>query len=115
MKNSWDTPKPAAGFHAGDDARERGVLGSPARAPVGGVVGERRGDGGAARENATPWHLCGIRPLVLGYPKNSSKFPTAVKSNSFPTILGPSVLAPRVLDDWRESFLNFVLEKLKVS
>ena len=38
----------------------------------------------------------------LGYPKNSSKFSTAVKSNSFPTVLGPSVLAPRVLDDWRE-------------
>ena len=35
---------------------------------------------------------CGIRPLVLGYPKNSSKFSTAVKSNSFSTILGPSVV-----------------------
>ena len=43
--------------------------------------------------------LCGIPPLVLGYPKNSSKIPTAVKSNSFPTILGPFVFAPRVLDD----------------
>jgi len=43
--------------------------------------------------------LCEIPPLVLGYPKNSSKFSTAVKSNSFPTTLGPSVLASRVLDD----------------
>ena len=43
--------------------------------------------------------LCGIPPLVLGYPKNSSKISTAVKSNSFPTILGPFVFAPRVLDD----------------
>ena len=54
--------------------------------------------------------LCGIPPLVLGYPKNSSKFSTAVKSNSFPTILGPSVLALRVLDDWREIPQKFVLE-----
>ena len=38
--------------------------------------------------------LCGIPPLALGYPKNSSKFSLAVKSNSFPTILGPFVLAP---------------------
>ena len=44
-----------------------------------------------------------IPPLVLGYPKNSSKFSTAVKSNSFLTILGPSVFALRVLDDWREN------------
>ena len=43
--------------------------------------------------------LCGIPPLVLGYPKNSSKISTAVKSNPFPTILGPFVLTPRVLDD----------------
>ena len=43
--------------------------------------------------------LCRIPPLVLGYPKNSSKISTAVKSNSFPTILGPFVFAPRVLDD----------------
>ena len=35
----------------------------------------------------------------FGYPKNSSKISTAVKSNSFPTILGPFVFAPRVLDD----------------
>jgi len=42
---------------------------------------------------------CGIPPLVLGYTKNSSKFSTAVKSNSFRTILGPSVLALRGLDD----------------
>jgi hypothetical protein len=41
----------------------------------------------------------GIRPLVLGYPKNSSIFSTAVKSNTFPTILGPFVFAPRGLDD----------------
>ena len=46
--------------------------------------------------------LRGIPPLVLGYPKNSSKISTAVKSNSFPTILGPFVLAPQGLDDWRE-------------
>ena len=48
--------------------------------------------------------LCGIRLPVLGYrvPSNSSKFSTAVKSNSFPTMLGPSVFAPRVLDDFRE-------------
>jgi len=39
----------------------------------------------------------------LGYPKKSSTLSTAVKSNSFPTILGPSVLAPRGLDDWGES------------
>jgi hypothetical protein len=43
--------------------------------------------------------LCGIPPLVLGYPKNSSKISTAVKSNSFPTILRSFVFAPRVLDD----------------
>ena len=38
--------------------------------------------------------LCGIRSLVLGYPKNSSKFSTAVKLNSNSTIFGPAVLAP---------------------
>ena len=43
-----------------------------------------------------------IRPVVLGYPKNSSKFSTAVKSNSFSTSLEPFVLAPRVLDYWSE-------------
>ena len=35
----------------------------------------------------------------FGVSQNSSKIPTAVKSNSFPTILGPFVFAPRVLDD----------------
>jgi len=35
----------------------------------------------------------------FGVSQNSSKIPTAVKTNSFPTILGPFVFAPRVLDD----------------
>ena len=35
---------------------------------------------------------------------------SAVKSNSFPTILGPSVLAPRVLDNWRDIPQKFVPE-----
>jgi len=59
--------------------------------------------------------LLRLAPLVLacvewfwGYPKNSSKFSTAVKSNSFSTILGPPVLALRGLDDWREGFQEFV-------
>ena len=39
----------------------------------------------------------------LGTPSNSSKFSTAAESNSFSTILKPSVLARRGLDDWRES------------
>ena len=45
------------------------------------------------------WDRVESRRGVLGYPKNSSKIPTTVKSNSFPTILGPFVFAPRVLDD----------------
>jgi len=57
---------------------------------------------------------------VLGYVESHDSFwgtprvlqnsRSAVKSNSFPTILGPSVLAPRVLDDWRESCQKFVPE-----
>ena len=46
----------------------------------------------------------------FGVSQNSSKIPTAVKSNSFPTILGPFVFAPRILDDERESPQKFVPE-----
>ena len=81
-----------------DDARQPPPLSELPSAPPPGAATERvtiargshRKDVGA---------LCGIPPLVLGYPKNSSKISTAVKSNSFPTILGPFVFAPRVLDD----------------
>ena len=73
--------------------------------PVVGPRGQRRVRGEVGlRElgERPPRGLRGIPPLVLGYPKNSSKCPTAVKSNSFLTILGPFILAPRGLDDWRD-------------
>ena len=51
-----------------------------------------------------------------GIPRSLQKYRSAVKSNSFPAILGPFVFSPQGLDDWRERVkIRFGALKLKVS
>jgi len=113
LLNSVLTVRPgAANSHAGNgwEAFTDAVVGAAAANPRtvfllwGGAAKRKLGSSvGADRAVATS------HPSVWN-PKNSSNISTAVKSNSFPTMLGPFVFAPRVLDDWRESPQKFVPE-----